>query len=389
VALTKTEVNERFYSTVGGEIVFETEAQGLLHPYAVARLLAAYARAQGRRELKLLELGANNCAFATSVLKLLTTLTVHGEVELDSVEYYAVEYARGPLETFLGQQAEIGDFAGVSPGQDGSPLVGTLTRLGVPKLTLRLVHAEAGAFVRGSGAYDFVVLNELLDDLASRAFFSDADGKAFELSAHAHEEGDTWRVSIEAEPAPDIELPPRSVTATSPVSIDIVRRAAALLRPGGMLLVHDYGFVDRHRPVDDYLAASKPLPDFVTRELPAGREDEIPREFFRIFGNDRARVVQITTDVPFGELVAELEGSGRVITLPHGNALLAQREEQNDLRKGDGIFLSEFGLLAPGDDFDAHLARLHAEQEEIRRRYSAEHAGSSTSVFVDLLYVKH
>jgi hypothetical protein len=56
VALTKAEVNERFYNTVGGEIVFETEAQGYLHPFAVAKLLAAQARERGTRELKLLEL---------------------------------------------------------------------------------------------------------------------------------------------------------------------------------------------------------------------------------------------------------------------------------------------------------------------------------------------
>jgi hypothetical protein len=72
VALTRSQVNERFYDAVGGEIVFETEAQGYLHPYAVAKLVAAQARERGLRELKLLELGANNCAFAMSLLKLLT-----------------------------------------------------------------------------------------------------------------------------------------------------------------------------------------------------------------------------------------------------------------------------------------------------------------------------
>jgi len=60
--LTKAEVNSRFYNTVGGEILFETEAQSYLHPFAVARLVAAYANASGRRDLKILEIGANNCA---------------------------------------------------------------------------------------------------------------------------------------------------------------------------------------------------------------------------------------------------------------------------------------------------------------------------------------
>jgi len=90
VALTKGEVNERFYETVGGEILFETEAQGFLHPLAVAKLLAAQARERGATELKVLELGANNCTFAVNVLKLLTTLTVHGEADLERVDYFAV-----------------------------------------------------------------------------------------------------------------------------------------------------------------------------------------------------------------------------------------------------------------------------------------------------------
>ena len=54
MALTKAQVNERFYDAVGGEIVFETEAQGFLHPVAVAKLVAAQVRERGIRELKLL-----------------------------------------------------------------------------------------------------------------------------------------------------------------------------------------------------------------------------------------------------------------------------------------------------------------------------------------------
>ena len=44
------------------------------------------------------------------------------------------------------------------------------------------------------------------------------------------------------------------------------------------------------------------------------------------------------------ELTDELMGGGRVIILPHGNAKLASRpsrEDEDYLRKGDGIFLSE------------------------------------------------
>jgi hypothetical protein len=271
----------------------------------------------------------------------------------------------------------------------GSPLVGTLTRLGRPEIKEHLVHAEARAFVRsGSGRYDLIILNELLDDLPCRVFHADPYGNAYELTVQAEEEEGKWRVRIEAELAPGIEMPPGTVTATSPESLEVVRGAVSLLDRGGMLLVHDYGFVERYTPVEWYAELPKSLPDFVTLEFPRGSESGFPRSFFRIFGNAEANVVQITTDVPFAELIGELEQSGTVITLPHGNALIRSRAQQDDLRKGDGVFLSEFALLEPGDDLDALLSRLEAEQEELRRRFADEFLGGNASVFADLLYIK-
>jgi hypothetical protein len=388
VALTKSQVNERFYDTVGGEIVFETEAQGYLHPYAVAKLLAAHVRERGTRDLKLLELGANNCAFATSLLKLLTTMAIHGELELERIDYFAVELARRSLEAFMSSEEAAG-FQRVAPGAPGSPLVGTLTRLGVPQINLHLVHSEAGAFVSGgSGRFDAVVLNELLDDLPSRTYYADADGTVHEFAAHAHEEEGGWRVEVAAEPAADVELPPSTLTASSSESLAIVRGAASLLGSGGMLLVHDYGFVERSTPVSWYEGLPRSVPEWVTLEFPPGSESGFPRSFFRIFGSDEAKVVQITTDVAFAELIEELRRSGTVITLPHGNALIRSRERQDDLRKGDGVFLSEFALLEPGDDLGALLARLEASQGELRRRFADEFLGGNASVFADLLYVK-
>jgi hypothetical protein len=388
VALTKSQVNERFYDTVGGEIVFETEAQGYLHPYAVAKLLAAQARERGTGELKLLELGANNCAFATSLLKLLTTLAVHGDVDLRRIDYFAVELARRSLEAFLSSD-EAEAFQRVAPGAPGSPLVGTLTRLGVPQVSLHLVHAEAGAFVSGgSGRFDAVVMNELLDDLPSRTYFADAAGAAYEFAVHAHEEDRGWHVEVGTEPAAGVELPPSTLTATSPASLAIVRGAASLLESGGLLLVHDYGFVERAIPVSWYEPLPRSVPDFITLEFPPGSESGFPRSFFRIFGSEEAKVVQITTDVAFAELIEELGRSGTVITLPHGNALIRSRERQDDLRKGDGVFLSEFALLEPGDDLGALLARLDAEQAGLRKSFADEFLGGNASVFADLLYVK-
>jgi hypothetical protein len=388
VALTKSQVNERFYETVGGEIVFETEAQGYLHPYAVAKLVAAQAREHGVRELKLVELGANNCAFATSLLKLLTTLAIHGEVALERIDYFAVELARRSLEAFLGSE-EAGGFQRVAPGVAGSPLVGTLTRLGVPQINLHLVHSEAAAFVSGgSGRFDAVVMNELLDDLPSRTYYADAEGTAYEFVARAHEEEGGWRVEVAVSPALGVELPASTVTATSGEALAIVRGAASVLGSGGMLLVHDYGFVECHTPVSWYEGLPRSLPEWVTLEFPAGSESGFPRSFFRIFGSEEAKVVQITADVAFAELIEELRRSGTVITLPHGNALIRSRERQDDLRKGDGVFLSEFALLEPGDDLGALLARLDAEQEGLRRRFADEFLGGNASLFADLLYVK-
>src|SRR5262245_48307103 len=269
VALTKSQVNERFYDTVGGEIVFETEAQGYLHPYAVAKLLAAQARERGTRELKLLELGANNCAFATSLLKLLTTLTIHAEVALERIDYFAVELARRSLQAFLASE-EAGGFQRVARGAAGSPLVGTLSRLGVPQINLHLVHSEAGAFVSGGpGRVDAVVMNELLHDLPSRTFYANANANAHEFAAHAQEEEGGWRVEVQTAPAREVELQPSTVTATSPESLAIVRGASSLLGSGGMLLVHDYGFVERNTPVSWYEALPKSLPDWVTLDFPA------------------------------------------------------------------------------------------------------------------------
>jgi hypothetical protein len=389
VALTKSQVNERYYSTVGGEIVFETEAQGFLHPLAVAKLIAARARRFRTRALKVLELGANNCAFSMSLLKILSALTAGGEVDLARIDYFAVELARRTLEVFLAGQEEGGDFQGVAAGALGSPLVGTLTRLGVPQIKEHLVHSEAGAFVRaGSGRYNAIVLNELLDDLPSRVFYSDAQGAAYELTVQAEEDEGRWRVRVQAESAPDVEMPPASVTATSEESLAVVRGAVSLLDRGGMLLIHDYGFVERYTPVAWYEEPPKSVPEFVTLEFPPGSESGFPRSFFRVFGNAEAKVVQITTDVPFAELIEELEQTGTVITLPHGNALIRSRGQEDDLRKGDGVFLSEFALLEPADDLDALLAKLEAEQAELRRRFAAEFLPGHASLFADLLYIK-
>jgi hypothetical protein len=97
--LTKSEINALYYNTVGGEIVFATVAQvSLHHVAAVARLVSLQALALGRREVRILEIGANNCAFAGSLLDQLRVLARGLDAGLERVDYFAVEYARASLE---------------------------------------------------------------------------------------------------------------------------------------------------------------------------------------------------------------------------------------------------------------------------------------------------
>src|SRR5262249_54415949 len=212
----------------------------------------------------------------------LTTLTIHGEVALERIDYFAVELARRSLETFLASE-EGGGFQRVARGAAGSPLVGTLTRLGVPQINLHLVHSEAGAFVSGgSGRVDAGGMKELLDHLPSRPYYPGAKREADRVAPPAREGGGGGRVRGGGTRAADVELPASTVTATSVESLAIVRGASSLLGSGGMLLVHDYGFVERNTPVSWYEALPKSLPGWVTLDFPAGSESGFPRSFFRI-----------------------------------------------------------------------------------------------------------
>ena len=64
--LGKQELNERFYSAVDPEAAFVTEVQVGFHQVAAARLVARHAAGEGKRRLRILELGASACLFASS-----------------------------------------------------------------------------------------------------------------------------------------------------------------------------------------------------------------------------------------------------------------------------------------------------------------------------------
>jgi hypothetical protein len=126
-------------------------------------------------------------------------------------------------------------------------------------------------------------------------------------------------------------------------------------------------------------------PAFADMAYPPGSDRGFPRGFFRVFGNDAKRVIQVTNDVNFAELEAALEGSGSVLTLPHGNQIAAGG---GTFVRGQGVFLAEFGLLEPRDDVPVLLRRLRDEQAGVRDRYAREHMGGHRSLFLDLVYVK-
>ena len=123
-------------------------------------------------------------------------------------------------------------------------------------------------------------------------------------------------------------------------------------------------------------------------EVEYPEEDEVPKAFFRLYGNEAAHAVQITNDVNFAEVTAALEATGTVITLPHGNLLIHSRTWPDLFFKGDGVFLSEFMLLTAADDLPALLAELHDRQRGLRERYVTTFGSGRTSIFSDLIYVK-
>jgi hypothetical protein len=382
--LGKSEVNSLYYDTVAGDIVFQTEASVGHHPAAVARLVAARARTLGLKTVRILEVGANDAQFARALLREVRVLHEAGETGLERIDYLAVELARDSLERAAAQEEELWVGRNVlRPTVAGSSMVALVVVEGGLAANLGLVHSEATQFVRdNTRQFDVAILNELLDDMPYRAYFADAGGCRFEAVPLSRGEGGRWTIRIEAHETAT-ELPTGTMTAHSPESVELVTGIAAALAPGGLLLVHDYGFAQPLVPLETYDRPLSSLPAFAEMEYPDG-DGGFPRSFFRVFGNDAKRVVQVTNDVNFAELADALE-PGLVAVVPHGSQILNAGRE---LAKGQGSFLSEFRLLDPGDDLDEVLARLQRDQVELRDDYAREYFGGHPSLFLDLIYVK-
>jgi SAM-dependent MidA family methyltransferase len=390
--LDKAEVNASYYNAVGGAVYFGTEAMTSMYLDAVARLVARHAAGRGIDRIRVIEVGANDCAFATGFLERLEELVAEGWVGLERIDYLAVDFSRGSLEAALAKHAPA--FDTVRPGAAADPkaspeqaqLVGLLSRKHQVEVTLALAHADAVRFAeRTRDTFDVAIANELLDDLPAQIHYADPDGTPFALTSYAGREGAFWRVRVDAdEAAPPFPMPPDTIAAHSAESVRVAAGLARALAPGGLLLAHDYGYPGPTAPAEQYRRPQNGLPDFV--HFDAARAG-LPLAAFRVYGNERLRVVQITTDVNFAELADTLRATGSATLLAHGNGIVYAAGGR-PLVRGDGVFLSELGLLRRDEDVGALLALLHRKQRGLRERYVATHANGMPSVFWDLVYVK-
>jgi len=388
--LGKKELNERFYSAVDPQAAFATEVQVGFHQVAAARLVARHAAELGKPRLRILELGASACLFAIAFVEVLSRLALLGDASVETLDYTAVELSRGALEA-AGRGAVQHGFAALAP-VTGVAALARLRRAGAVEAGLSLVESEATRYVSEADdeRFDIVILNELLDALPCRVLYADDEGAAHELAPYASPNGPGWRVQLTETDAPadevPEEMPPGTLLATSDESRELLRGIVRMLESGGMMLIHDYGFNDRFAGTGQYAEPQLGLPAFVELEYP--ETPGVPKSFFRVYGNEALRAVQITNDVNFAELTELLEPTGTVITLPHGNLLTHVREWPDFFFKGDGVFLSEFMNLTAEDDLSALLADLAAHQVEFRDRYVNTFGGGRTAIFSDLIYVK-
>ena len=108
-----------------------------------------------------------------------------------------------------------------------------------------------------------------------RAYFADADGRRSRARALAATEGERWTVRVEArEPTDELARRHAARDDDHPVARSASswwRGVAALLAPGGMLLLHDYGFAEPlRRTSTTYAGAAARCPPFVDAGLPPG-----------------------------------------------------------------------------------------------------------------------
>ena len=160
-----------------------------------------------------------------------------------------------------------------------------------------------------------------------RAYFADGErAPRSRRSPPAAPTAGAGRVRIGAEP---LDGAPRESTCrracwppAPPSRVELVGGIADLLVPGGMLLVHDYGFAEPFNAVETYEPLPPSLPASPSSSFPDGSEEGFPRGFFRVFGNDEKKVSRSRTTSTSPSSSTCSRPSGAVTTIPHGNAIL-------------------------------------------------------------------
>ncbi|MDE1851347.1 MAG: SAM-dependent methyltransferase [Candidatus Micrarchaeota archaeon] len=386
--ISKREINRLFYAAERRELPFATQAGFEPYQEGVVRIIRDIARQQGSERLRIMELGANDCSFAMDIMGRLANDGIRTGVDYLAVDFSAsaldkgyARYSQMPGKGFeMVRNVEVPDSAKPNGKQDN---------------VIYLVQRDAAGFKDAwASGLDVVIMNELLDDLSYDVYFTDKDGRAYRLECSVSRPQLRWQVNIDAERVDrkelPVQMPPRSVTATSAEAMGIIENAAALLRKGGVMLVHDYGFADRYDSVDTY---GTPNVSYKITQVnfPKHPQLSMPYDFFRVYEDvaefafePASNMIQVTSPVNFGEIEARLEKEGKVLILPHGRIILHKMQRGESLAKGDDVFMSEFGLMEQDETVAGIMDSLKPRQQEI----IDYHGKLYSPDFYDLVFLK-
>jgi hypothetical protein len=139
--------------------------------------------------VRILEIGASSCLFARALLGELRLLGATAWPELVRLDYLAVDLSRSALERAVAWEEAQGTHRRVlwpggarpsgpaRPGRPEKPAMVALVTIEGEEVNVGYVHADANQFVEANTLpFDFVILNELLDDMPCRAFYADGGG---------------------------------------------------------------------------------------------------------------------------------------------------------------------------------------------------------------------
>lgn len=386
--ISKREINRLFYAAERSGLPFMTQARFEPYQEGVVRIIKDIARKRDGQRLRIMELGANDCSFAMDIVGRLAKKGVKA-----GVDYVAVDFSASALDRGYARYAQMPDKSfGMVRGVEAPPSNGSQDRY---KNVIHLVQRDAVGFNDAwASGLDMVIMNELLDDLSYDVYFTDKYGRAYRLECSVSRPHIRWQVDIDAEQIDrkdlPVKMPPRSVTATSAEAIGIIDNASGLLRNGGVMLIHDYGFAGRYDTVDTY---GTPNTSYKITKVNFSQYPQwsMPYDFFRVYEDIEeytfgaaSNMIQVTNPVNLGEIEARLEDKGKVLILPHGKIILHKMQKGESLEKGDDVFMSEFGMMEPHETVADIIDSLKPRQQEI-----IEYHGKLYSPdFCDLVFLK-